>query len=110
MSTTLQNETNCNPLCNVVRRQEIHTHTHLALVDVVRSEEELPVQVGLVDRVQVHHLDVLETGLHQVLQQLATLPVDVASLTTKTKTDYRWMWRLVRMFEVWDKRKAGQCT
>lgn len=41
---------------------------------MVRTEEELPVEVGLIDRVQVDHLDVLETRLHQVLEQLAACP------------------------------------
>lgn len=47
---------------------------HLALVDMVRSEEELSVEVGLIDRVQVYNLDVLEPGLHKVLEQLASCP------------------------------------
>lgn len=49
---------------------------YLALVDVVRSEEKLPVEVGLVDGVEIHHLDILETGKHQVLQQLTPLHCD----------------------------------
>lgn len=48
---------------------------YLALVDVVRTEEKLPVQVGLVDGVQVYHLHVLESRLHEVLQQLAACAI-----------------------------------
>lgn len=43
---------------------------YLALIDVVRSEEKLPVEVGLINGVEIHHLDILESGKHQVFQQL----------------------------------------
>ena len=43
---------------------------------MVRSEEKLPVEVRLVDGVEIHHLDILKTGKHQILQQLTALHSD----------------------------------
>lgn len=60
------------PLRPIAYSQVPTAARHLAVVDMVRAEEKLAVEVGLVDRVQIHHLDVLKTGLHQVLQQLAS--------------------------------------
>ena len=50
---------------------EVGCDLRLALAHVVRAEEELPVEVGHVDRVHVDHVDVLEAHQGQVLQELA---------------------------------------
>ena len=39
----------------------------LGAIHVVRAEEELPVEVGVVDRVKIDHRDVLESREHKVL-------------------------------------------
>jgi hypothetical protein len=46
-------------------------HRRLGLVHVALAEEELPVQVGHVDGVEVDDVDVGEAGEHKVLEQLA---------------------------------------
>ena len=46
----------------------------LRAADVVRSEEELAVEIGIVDGVEVDHGDEGEAGEHQILHQLATDP------------------------------------
>ena len=43
-----------------------------ALPDVLLSEEELPVQVRHVDRVQIDHRELLATDEHQVLEELTS--------------------------------------
>lgn len=53
--------------CVAVRR----THQSLGLLDVLVAEEELPVQVGEVDGVEVNDVDFAEAGKHKVLEQLA---------------------------------------
>lgn len=58
----------------IANSQEPMGARYLAVVDMVRAEEKLSVEVGLVDRIQIHHLDVLKARLHQVLQQLASCP------------------------------------
>ena len=44
----------------------------LGAADVLRAEEELTIEIGVVDRVQVDHRDVAEPSQHKVLDQLTS--------------------------------------
>lgn len=52
-------------------RGEKQTHQCFGFLDVLEAEEELAVQVGEIDGVQVDDVDVAEAGEEEVLEQLA---------------------------------------
>ena len=47
-------------------------HDGLGLLDVLHAEQELPVEVAQVDRIQVHQVDLAETGEDETFQEFAT--------------------------------------
>lgn len=53
---------------DLLHRSVNRTHLGLGLLDMFVSEQELTVQVGEVDRVQVNYVDFAEPGQKEVLQ------------------------------------------
>ena len=49
-------------------------HQRFRLLDVLLSEEKLPIQVAEIDGVQIDDVDVAESGQDEVLEQLAADP------------------------------------